>query len=116
MSVNHSTTVSVIICCYTEERLQDIREAVASVQSQTRQPEEIILAVDNNRALYERLKEEFAGQVIVVLNDTIRGLSATRNVGIAAAQGDLIAFLEMTQWRNRSGWRASLFCSRTRRL
>jgi glycosyltransferase involved in cell wall biosynthesis len=94
MNVNRPATVSVIICCYTEERLQDIREAVASVQAQTRQPEEIILAVDNNRALYERLGEEFAGQVTVVLNDTIRGLSATRNVGVATAQGDLIAFLD----------------------
>ena len=94
MSINHSTTVSVIICCYTEERLQDIREAVASVQAQTRRPEEIILAVDNNRALYERLREEWAGEVAVVLNDTSRGLSATRNVGIAATQGDLIAFLD----------------------
>ncbi len=94
MSVNCPATVSVIICCYTEERLPDIREAVASVQAQTRQPEEIILAVDNNRALYERLREEWAGEVAVVLNDTIRGLSGTRNIGIAAAQGNLIAFLD----------------------
>jgi glucosyl-dolichyl phosphate glucuronosyltransferase len=94
MSVNHTATVSVIICCYTEERLQDIREAVASVQAQTQRPEEIILAVDNNRALYERLREEFAGEVTLVLNDSSRGLSATRNVGIAIAHGHLIAFLD----------------------
>ena len=44
-------TVSVIICCYTEDRLDDIRKAVESVQAQTRPPEEIILAVDNNARL-----------------------------------------------------------------
>jgi hypothetical protein len=44
MSVNRPATVSVTICCYTEERLQDIREAVVSVQAQTRRPKEIILA------------------------------------------------------------------------
>jgi GT2 family glycosyltransferase len=89
-----SLSVSVIICCYTEERLQDIREAVASVQRQTRPPEEVILAVDNNFALYELLKGEVDGQVDVVLNDTAGGLSATRNAAIAAAQCDLLAFLD----------------------
>ena len=28
-----SLTVSVIICCYTEERLQDIRDAVATAET-----------------------------------------------------------------------------------
>jgi glycosyltransferase involved in cell wall biosynthesis len=87
-------TVSVIICCYTMERIQDIRAAVASVQGQTQPPEEIILAVDNNRALYETLKTEFTGSVRVVLNDSAYGLSATRNAGVAAAQGELVAFLD----------------------
>ena len=89
-----SLTVSVIICCHTEERLQDIREAVVSVQRQTHPPEEIVLAVDNNSTLYERLKAELKGQAQVVLNDTAKGLSATRNAGMTAAQGDLVAFLD----------------------
>lgn len=89
-----SLTVSAIICCYTQERLQDIRDAVASVQRQTRPPEEIIVAVDNNPDLYERLQSDFDAPIRVVLNARLRGLSATRNVGIAAAQGDLVAFLD----------------------
>ena len=36
--------VSVIICCYTHERFQDTLDAVASVESQTRLPDELILA------------------------------------------------------------------------
>lgn len=87
-------SVSVIICCYTEERLGDIREAAISVQRQTRPPDEIILAVDNNRALYDLLNAEFAGVARVILNESARGLSATRNAGIAVAQGDLVAFLD----------------------
>jgi GT2 family glycosyltransferase len=87
-------TVSVIICCYSQERLQDMRNAVASVQRQTRPPEEIIVAVDNNRDLYECLRSDFGEPVEVVLNAGVKGLSATRNVGIAAAQGDLVAFLD----------------------
>ena len=87
-------TVSVIICCYTEERLDDIREAVASVQAQTWPPEEIILAVDNNRQLFEEMKAELGDRLKVVLNDTLKGLSPTRNLGVATAGGDLIAFLD----------------------
>lgn len=89
-----SVTVSVIICCYTQERLQDIRDAVASVQQQTRPPEEIILAVDNNPDLYECLQTDFGAPIKVVLNAGVKGLSATRNVGIATAQGGLVAFLD----------------------
>lgn len=89
-----SLTVSVIICCYTQERLQDMRDAVASVQRQTRSPDEIVLAVDNNRDLYERSQSDFGEPIKVVLNAGVKGLSATRNVGIAAAQGDLVAFLD----------------------
>lgn len=87
-------TVSVIICCYTQERLQDVREAVGSVQHQTRPPNEIILAVDNNFALYELLRSELGRQTRVILNETARGLSVTRNAGIAVAQGDLVAFID----------------------
>jgi glycosyltransferase involved in cell wall biosynthesis len=90
-----SHTVSVIICCYSEERLQDIREAVTSLWRQTRPPEEIVLAVDNNRDLYERLQSELSSKgTLVVLNAGLKGTSATRNVGVAAARGDLVAFLD----------------------
>ena len=94
MSNNHEQNVSVIICCYTEERYEDTLEAIASLEGQTRPADELILAVDNNRPLFEQMREELAGRVKVVLNDTLKGLSATRNTGIAAATGDLIAFLD----------------------
>jgi glycosyltransferase involved in cell wall biosynthesis len=87
-------SVSVIICCYTLQRLGDIREAVASVQRQTRAPDEIIVVVDNNRTLYDLLKEEMGGQARVILNEWARGLSAARNAGIAVAHGELVAFLD----------------------
>jgi len=105
-----SPTVSVIICCYTQERLRDMREAVASVQRQTRPPEEIVLAVDSNRDLYECLRGDFGEPIKVVLNAGVRGLSATRNVGIAAAQGDLVAFLDDDAVAE-AGWLANLMAA-----
>lgn len=89
-----NTFVSVIICCFTEQRLQNIYEAIASVQRQTRPPDEVILAVDNNRPLFEQMQVEHGDKVKVVLNDSLKGLSATRNLGVATADGDLIAFLD----------------------
>ena len=86
--------VSVIICAYTEERLADIREAVASVQQQTKRPTEIIVAVDNNSSLWTKLQRELKGPVRVVLNREAKGLSPTRNFGVDNAGGSLIAFLD----------------------
>ena len=86
--------VSVVICCYTEERLDDTREAVASVHHQALPPEEIILVVDNNPKLYERLRGEMGQSARVVLNRGPAGVSGSRNAGIALARGDLVAFLD----------------------
>lgn len=86
--------VSVIICAYTMERLNDIYEAVGSVLAQTLKPYEVILSVDHHEELYERLKAELRPEVKVVLNTGAQGFSATKNVAIRAANGDIIVFLD----------------------
>ena len=89
------TKVSVIICCYTDERFQDTLEAVASVEAQTQPPDELILAVDNNRPLFDQMQAALVERITtVVLNEELKGLSATRNLGVVSAGGDLIAFLD----------------------
>lgn len=106
---------SVIICVYTADRLKDIHEAVESVLAQTLKPHEMILAVDHNKQLYERLAEIYRDSIeigrnsinlnqspnlqapipiILVLNEGAQGLSETRNVGIRAASGEIIAFID----------------------
>lgn len=88
------STVSVIICCYTFERLQDLRAAVNSVLNQTIAPDQVIVSVDNNPQLVDALKTELPSSVLVVANDRFRGLSETRNVAISHATGSIIAFLD----------------------
>ncbi|WP_017241603.1 glycosyltransferase family 2 protein [Streptomyces sp. SS] len=90
---------SVVICVYTEERWEDILAAVDSVRKQSLPPLETLLVVDHNERLLSRLTEEYAderlrGEVRVLANAGPRGLSAGRNTGIAAARGDLVAFLD----------------------
>jgi len=84
---------SVIVCAYTENRWDDLLHAVDSLQSQTLMPDEIILSIDHNPALFERVKARFP-DLIVVENSEKRGLSGARNTGLAAATGTIIAFMD----------------------
>ncbi|MDX3668558.1 glycosyltransferase family 2 protein [Streptomyces europaeiscabiei] len=88
--------VSVVVCAYTEDRWEDILAAVASVRAQSRPALETLLVVDHNQALLERLTGAYKeiDEVRVLANAGPRGLSAGRNTGIAASQGEIIAFLD----------------------
>ncbi|MEE8470327.1 MAG: glycosyltransferase [Dehalococcoidia bacterium] len=88
------TCVSVIICVYTLDRLNDIHEAVGSVLAQTLKPHEVIASVDHNEELLHRLKAELPPEVKLVLNDGAPGLSETRNAGIRASTGAIVAFID----------------------
>jgi len=86
--------VTVIICAYTMERFGDTVEAIDSVIAQNLKPHELIVAVDHDKELFQRLKSELPNDMKIVLNEGIRGLSETRNVGIRAASGNLVAFID----------------------
>jgi glucosyl-dolichyl phosphate glucuronosyltransferase len=84
---------SVVICVYTDERWEDIRQAVESVENQTRPAHELILVVDYNPDLHLKLKHEYP-QAIVVENTHEQGLSGGKNTGVATANGEIVAFLD----------------------
>lgn len=85
--------ISIIICAYTEERWDDLVAAIASVQSQTMPAREIIVVIDYNLRLLQRVQDSIPN-VIAVENTKVRGLSGARNSGIAVASSDIIAFLD----------------------
>ena len=84
---------SVVVCVYTEDRINDIREAVESVRGQTLPAHELILVVDHNPDLHLKLKDAYR-DAIVVENVHEQGLSGGRNTGVATATGDVVAFLD----------------------
>jgi glucosyl-dolichyl phosphate glucuronosyltransferase len=90
---SEESDISVIICIYTEKRWNDILDAVESLRQQTLQPREILLSVDYNPALLQRVRHEIP-DVVALENKNTRGLSGARNSGIAVAKGSLIAFLD----------------------
>src|ERR1700694_2586390 len=83
--------VSVIICAYTEKRWGDLVAAVESVQRQTLSPKEIIVVIDYNANLLDRVQKHLTG-VIAIENSKAKGLSGARNSGGAMAQGEVLAF------------------------
>ncbi|TME00918.1 MAG: glycosyltransferase family 2 protein [Chloroflexi bacterium] len=91
--IQTASRISVIICAFTEERWDALVAAVESVQQQALPPCEIIVVIDNNAHLLERVRAYLPG-VNAIENSGPRGLSEARNSGIAIAQGTLVAFLD----------------------
>lgn len=68
--------------------------AIDSALNQTATPHEVIVSVDNNPQLADELASSLPSSVVIVRNQGEPGESATRNVGIAKATGDIVAFLD----------------------
>lgn len=88
-----SPSVSVVICCYTEQRWDDLVAAVESVKRQRTPPLETILVVDHNPALLERIRAQIA-DVVVVENRGCQGLAGARNTGVDESKGEVVVFLD----------------------
>jgi glycosyltransferase involved in cell wall biosynthesis len=85
--------VSVIVTTYDLFRLKDALEAVYSILNQSHRNIEIIVVVDRNLSLHQKMKEYLPPPVKLVFNQT-GGLSNSRNAGIKHATGDIIAFID----------------------
>ncbi|MGH7642648.1 MAG: glycosyltransferase family 2 protein [Candidatus Dormibacteria bacterium] len=86
-------SVSTVTCAFTEARWDYLVAAVGSLLSQTRQPDEVVLVVDNNPELLRRAEVAFR-DALVIPNTHSRGASGARNTGSERAVGDIVAFLD----------------------
>ena len=97
LSVTEATfripTIAVIICAYTEERWDDLVEAVRSVQAQSLRADEIVIVIDHNPAMLAHARDTFT-DCRVLENENPKGLSSARNTGIDATDADWLAFLD----------------------
>lgn len=83
-------SVSVIIPAYNEAR--DLPRCLATLGDQTHRPREIIVVDDGSTDATAAIARSFAG--VTLLHGAHRGSGAARNVGAAAATGDVLAFLD----------------------
>ena len=87
------STASVIVCAYTEARWNVLRTVVAALGGQTLEPAEVLVVVDHNPQLLERVRRELPA-VHAHANASRRGLSGARNTGVTLACSPIVAFLD----------------------
>jgi glycosyltransferase involved in cell wall biosynthesis/GT2 family glycosyltransferase len=83
--------VSVVICTY--NRVDSLRLALESLRQQTYRPFEIVVVCGPCTDRTEEMLGSF-GDDLKVLHNEQPNLSVSRNFGIAAAGGDIVAFLD----------------------
>ncbi|MFC7045600.1 glycosyltransferase [Halobacteriaceae archaeon GCM10025711] len=86
--------VSTIISTYDWSRFGVFKRALRSVERQTYDDVEIVLAIDNDPDIVEVVRELASEDVVVDFDPDGTGLAEARNRGAAAASGDVYAFLD----------------------
>ena len=99
-------TVTVVICAHSDVCWDDLVSVVASVKQQSYRPADIVLVIDHNPMLERRSNYELSG-VKVVVSDREKGLPGARNAGAAAADSEVVAFIDADAVPERN-WLATL--------
>lgn len=96
--------MTVVICTYSDLRWKELSAAATEVARQLEPQDELVIVVDHNDELLERVRAELPGRVLP--NTHGRGLSGARNSGVDAARGSVVAFLD-DDALPPAGWLAS---------
>lgn len=88
--------VSVVICTYSEEMYDHFRDSLESIRSQTYDDVEIVVIVDGNESLYERVDAEYGADddLKIHCNDENVGLSGSRNNALEYVTGGVVALID----------------------
>ena len=88
--------VSVVLCTYDPALYDAFREAAESVLAQTHADRELVIVVDGNDAVAERVRADYDDHenVVIHASDTNRGLLESRNEGAKIASGAVVAFID----------------------
>lgn len=97
-----ASDATVVMATYDPERWTFFSSAVESLLSGPDRPRRVVVCVDHNEQLYERIRGEWP-QVTVLLNSSDRGASCTRNTGAQYADTPFIVFLD-DDVSVREGW------------
>jgi GT2 family glycosyltransferase len=101
-----ASDAAVVIATYDLRRWPLLAAAVESLLSEPDQPNRVIICVDHNEELCERIRVTWP-QVTTVQNTRRRGASGTRNTGAELAETPFIAFMD-DDIRIQEGWLSRL--------
>jgi len=88
--------VSVVICTYSMDRYDIFSDCVESVLAQTYDPLEVVIVVDGNPEVFDRVRSDFGHHDNLALhnNDQNLGISYSRTKGAELASGEVVAFID----------------------
>lgn len=88
--------VSVVICTYKLSNYEHLQEAIESVLDQDYENTEVIVIVDGNNKLHDKISKEYSSfeKFLLHNNESNQGLSQSRNTGVNISTGEIIAFLD----------------------
>ncbi len=92
----HMMKASVVVCTYSMDRYEVFYRCVESVLSQRYEPLEVVLIVDGNDAVFERVQADFGDDDRTILHNNARnrGISYSRTKGAELASGDVVVFID----------------------
>ena len=88
-----ASDATVVMATYDPQRWNLFASAVESLLSGSDRPHRVVVSVDHNEELYERIRLEWP-QITVLLNRGVRGASSTRNTGAESADTPFMVFLD----------------------
>ena len=91
-------TISLVVPCYTPDRISDLTRLFGSIRWQTATLDELILVVQQSQDLRawvgHNLPTAYVGAAHAVFLDNAPQVSCARNAGVEASHGDIIAFVD----------------------
>jgi glucosyl-dolichyl phosphate glucuronosyltransferase len=96
MAVDLAGPVSIVVCTCKLDNYVNLTAAINSLLSQSYPAMEILVVVDGDQALHDKMLSDYGNHPVVksfFLKEN-QGVSGARNAGIKAARGDIIAFLD----------------------
>jgi len=93
---NNSNLVSIVVCTHSLENYPNLAEAIDSLLAQTYKHIEIVVIVDANQELGDRVAGIYASKnkVKVIVTEESLSSNQARNTGIRVAQGEIVAFID----------------------